>query len=331
MALQGAQRAASLTNRLLAFSRQQPLDPKPLDANKLIAGIGDFLQRTLGESVELETVLAGGLWRTFADANELENALLNLVLNARDAIEINGKVTIETGNCYLDDAYVSTLPEPVSPGQYVMVAVADNGRGMDAKTVERAFEPFFTTKEVGKGTGLGLSQVYGFVRQSSGNVKIYSELGEGTTVKIYLPRFIGDEAEPHSFDKTGERNEALGSETLLVVEDDALLRAYTVELLEDLGYRLFNARNAATALDILAREPHIDLLFTDVVIPGGMNGRALAKEALRLRPGLKVLFTTGYTRNAIVHHGRLDPGVDLLGKPYTPNDLAAKIRSILDR
>lgn len=331
VALQGAQRAASLTNRLLAFSRQQALDPKPLDTNKLIAGMGDFLQRTLGESVELETVLAGGLWRTFADANELENALLNLVLNARDAIESNGKVTVETGNCYLDDAYVSTLPEPVSPGQYVMVAVADNGRGMDAKTVERAFEPFFTTKEVGKGTGLGLSQVYGFVRQSAGNVKIYSELGEGTTVKIYLPRFIGDEAEPPSSDKTRERNEALGSETLLVVEDDALLRAYTVELLEDLGYRLFNARNAATALDILAREPHIDLLFTDVVIPGGMNGRALAEEALRLRPGLKVLFTTGYTRNAIVHHGRLDPGVDLLGKPYTPNDLAAKIRSILDR
>jgi PAS domain S-box-containing protein len=335
MALQGAQRAVSLTDRLLAFSRQQPLDPKPIDANKLVAGTSDLLQRTLGETVALETVLAAGLWRAFADANELENALLNLVLNARDAIregnkQGDGKVTIETANCYLDDSYVSTLSEPVGPGQYVMIAVADNGIGMDAKTVERAFEPFFTTKEVGRGTGLGLSQVYGFVRQSSGNVKIYSEPGEGTTIKIYLPRFIGDEAQPYVSKKAEESDSIAGSETVLVVEDDELLRTYTVEVLQELGYRVLEARNAAAALDILSCETHVDLLFTDIVIPGGMNGRALAEEALRRVPALKVLFTTGYTRNAIVHHGRLDPGVALLGKPYSPSDLAAKIRSVLD-
>jgi PAS domain S-box-containing protein len=335
MALQGAQRAVSLTERLLAFSRQQPLAPKPIDANKLVAGTSDLLQRTLGETVALETVLAAGLWRAFADANELENALLNLVLNARDAIregnkQGDGKVTIETANCYLDDSYVSTLSEPVGPGQYVMIAVADNGTGMDAKTVERAFEPFFTTKEVGRGTGLGLSQVYGFVRQSSGNVKIYSEPGEGTTIKVYLPRFIGDEAQPYVSKKQEESDSIAGSETVLVVEDDELLRTYTVEALQELGYRVLEVRNAAAALDILGRKTHVDLLFTDVVIPGGMNGRALAEEALRRNPALKVLFTTGYTRNAIVHHGRLDPGVALLGKPYSPSDLAAKIRSVLD-
>jgi signal transduction histidine kinase/ActR/RegA family two-component response regulator len=335
MALQGAQRAVSLTDRLLAFSRQQPLDPKPLDANKLVAGTSDLLQRTLGETVALETVLAAGLWRAFADANELENALLNLVLNARDAIregnkQGDGKVTIETANCYLDDSYVSTLSEPVGPGQYVMIAVADNGIGMDAKTVDRAFEPFFTTKEVGRGTGLGLSQVYGFVRQSSGNIKIYSEPGEGTTIKVYLPRFIGDEAQPYVSIKSEESDTIAGFETVLVVEDDELLRTYTVEALQELGYRVLEARNAAAALDILGRESHVDLLFTDVVIPGGMNGRALAEEALRRDPALKVLFTTGYTRNAIVHHGRLDPGVALLGKPYSPSDLAAKIRAVLD-
>jgi CheY-like chemotaxis protein len=212
-----------------------------------------------------------------------------------------------------------------------MIAVADNGTGMDAKTRERAFDPFFTTKETGKGTGLGLSQVYGFVRQSSGNVKIYSEPGEGTTVKIYLPRFDSHETESQPKDMRRHRDLMLGAETILVVEDDEALRAYTVEVLEELGYRLLQANTAAAALEILDRESQVDLLFTDVVIPGGSNGRALADEAKHRRPGLKVLFTTGYTRNAIVHHGRLDPGVELLAKPYLPSDLAAKIRSILDR
>jgi signal transduction histidine kinase len=330
LALQGAQRAVSLTNRLLAFSRQQPLDPKPIDANKLVAGMTDFLQRTLGESVALETVLSPGLWRTCADVSELENALLNLSLNARDAIHGDGKVTIETANCYLDDSYVLSLPEPVARGQYVMIAVADNGIGMDEATVDHAFEPFFTTKDVGKGTGLGLSQVYGFVRQSAGNVKIYSEPGQGTTVKIYLPRFTGPEATPDDAEVACNSGALMGVESILVVEDDEPLRAYTVEVLRELGYRVLDARNAAAALDILAREQAIDLLFTDVVIPGGMNGRQLAEEAVRRKAGLKVLFTTGYTRNAIVHHGRLDPGVNLLGKPYSPSELANKIRSVLD-
>ena len=278
----------------------------------------DFLHRTLGELVALETVLSPGLWRTFADANELENALLNLALNARDAIQGSGKVTIETANCYLDDSYISNLPEPVGRGQYVMIAVADNGTGMEKATLEHAFEPFFTTKDVGKGTGLGLSQVYGFVRQSAGNVKIYSELGEGTTVKIYLPRFTGPEEPVEVGEAVCNRGTLAGIETILVVEDDEPLRAFTVEVLKDLGYRVVDARNAVAALEILAREQTIDLLFTDVVIPGGINGRQLADEAVRRNAELKVLFTTGYTRNAIVHHGRLDAGVDLLGKPYSP-------------
>jgi signal transduction histidine kinase len=329
MALQGAQRAVALTNRLLAFSRLQPLAPKPLDANKLVAGMTEFLQRTLGESVMLETVLAGGLWRTYADAHQLENALLNLALNARDAVNGNGKVTIETANCYLDEAYVSALSEPVGAGQYVMIAVADTGMGMDKATIERAFEPFFTTKEFGKGTGLGLSQVYGFVRQSSGNVKIYSEPGEGSTVKIYLPRFTG--ADEHEDDTARENAGINGAETILVVEDDDTLRTYTIEVLKELGYRVFDAPNGAVAIEILQRQDNIDLLFTDVVIPGSMNGRQVADEVMLRRPGIKVLFTTGYTRNAIVHHGRLDAGVELIGKPYSPSELGAKIRAVLDR
>jgi PAS domain S-box-containing protein len=331
MAVQGAQRAVALTNRLLAFSRQQPLAPKPIDANKLVSSMTEFLRRTLGEAVVLETVLAAGLWRTLADAHQLENALLNLALNARDAIENSGKVTIETANCYLDEAYVSALAEPVAAGQYVMIAVADTGIGMDSATIERAFEPFFTTKEVGKGTGLGLSQIYGFVRQSSGNVKIYSEPGEGTTVKIYLPRFTGSDERLDERDRVRELTAVDGAETILVVEDDDTLRAYTVEMLTDFGYRVLDASNGAAALEILDRENDIELLFTDVVIPGGMNGRQLAHAAVQRRPGLKVLFTTGYTRNAIVHHGRLDAGVDLIGKPYSPSDLGAKIRMVLDR
>jgi signal transduction histidine kinase len=331
MALQGAQRAVTLTNRLLAFSRQQPLSPKPLDVNKLVAESTEFLQRTLGETVALETVLAAGLWRTHADPHELENALLNLALNARDAVSNNGKVTIETANCYLDESYVSNLPEPVAPGQYVMIAVADTGVGMDKTTLERAFEPFFTTKETGKGSGLGLSQVYGFVRQSFGNVKIYSEVGEGTTVKIYLPRFMGDEEYPADTKVTFQSETVGGAESILVIEDDETLRRYTVETLNEFGYRVFDAPNCDVALKILQLESNIDLLFTDVVIPGAMNGRQVADEAKKRRPGLKVLFTTGYTRNAIVHHGRLDPGVQLISKPYSPAELGAKIRAVLDQ
>ena len=239
-----------------------------------------------------------------------------------------GKVTIETSNCYLDQAYVSPLQEPVEPGQYVMIAVADTGLGMDRATRERAFDPFFTTKGVGKGTGLGLSQVYGFVRQSGGHVRIYSELGEGTTVKIYLSRYTGDEDATERDSRAKDTARAI-DETILVVEDDEALRSYTTEILVELGYRVLAAHDGARALQVLDGNP-IDLLFTDVVMPGGMNGRQLADEAMRRRPGLKVLFTTGYTRNAIVHHGRLDAGVHMIGKPFSFSELGAKVRTLLD-
>ena len=332
MASEGVRRAARLTSRLLAFSRQQPLDPRTVDANKLVAGICELLRRTLGEAVSLETVLAGGLWRAFVDVNQLENALVNLAVNARDAMPNGGKVTIETANCYLDDAYVSVLAEPVKAGQYVMIAVADTGTGMDRTTLERAFEPFFTTKDVGRGTGLGLSQVYGFVRQSAGHVRIYSEVGEGTTVKIYLPRQAGaEETHPDDFEREELTTGAIGAESILVVEDDEALRVYAVESLNDLGYSVLAAANAASALEMIDRGHKVDLLFTDVVMPGGTNGRQLADEVMRRRPGIKVLFTTGYTRNAIVHHGRLDPGVDMINKPFTFQQLGERIRAMLDR
>jgi len=330
MALQGVQRAILLTQRLLAFSRQQPLAPQSIDANRLVSGIAELLRRTIGEAVSLETVMAGGLWSCFADPNQLENALVNLAVNARDAMPDGGKLTIETQNCYLGQDYLSNLTEPVKPGQYVMIAVTDTGTGMDPTTIERAFEPFFTTKEVGKGTGLGLSQVYGFVRQSAGHVRIYSELREGTTLKIYLPRHFGDAARSDSAEQQREIARADGAECILVVEDDDALRSYTTEILGELGYTVLTARDGADALGTLMGTEQIDLLFTDIVMPGGMNGRQLADAALARRPGLKVLFTTGYTRNAIVHHGRLDPGVQMIGKPFSVNELAAKEREVLD-
>ena len=329
-AMQGARRATTLTQRLLAFSRRQPLDPKPIDVNRLVAEMSELLRRTLGEAVMLETVLAGGLWRTQADPNQLENAIVNLAVNARDAMPEGGKLTIETANARLDEAYVEALAEPLPPGQFVLVAVSDTGTGMDKETASRVFEPFFTTKEVGKGTGLGLSQVYGFVRQSQGHVRIYSEPGEGTTVKIYLPRLTGthEEVVASPVDGTGaSRGEG---ETILVVEDEHELRHYTTETLRELGYSVLEAPDGQGALDILHRHPEVDLLFTDVVLTGGINGRTLADEAVRRRPGLKILYTTGYTSNAIVHQGRLDPGVHLIGKPFTYADIAKRVRGVLD-
>jgi PAS domain S-box-containing protein len=329
MALQGVKRASALTSRLLAFSRQQALAPQSLDANKLVAGIDDLLRRTLGEQVLLETILVEDLWRAYADPNQLENALLNLALNARDAMPNGGKLTIETANAVLDKAYVATLSEPVAPGQYVMILVADTGTGMNRVTRERAFDPFFTTKEVGKGTGLGLSQVYGFTRQSAGHVAIFSEPGEGTTFKIYLPRREGpeDSTAAHRVDAGG----AGGAENILLVEDDEALRTYTSEILRELGYRVSTCANGVDALALLDETVKIDLLLTDVVMPGGLNGRQLADQAIRKRPGLKVLFMTGYTRDAIVHHGRLDEGVHMIGKPFSFQELAAKVRARLDR
>jgi len=330
MALKAVDRAATLTHRLLAFSRRQPLEPKPIDANRLVADMSELLRRTLGETIDLETVLAGGLWSVTADPNQLENSLLNLAVNARDAMPEGGKLTIETGNTYLDEAYVAKLVEPLPPGQYVMIAVSDTGAGMDSVTLERAFEPFFTTKDIGRGTGLGLSQVYGFVLQSQGYVRIYSELGQGTVVKLYLPRRVG--ADDGSDVGANHRVSALvgEGETVLVVEDHEDLRSYSTGAVSELGYHVLEAADAKTALAIVESGVPIDLLFTDVVLPGGMNGRQLADAAMKSRPKLKVLFTTGYTRNAIVHNGQLDPGIQLLGKPFTYSDLAVKIRSVLD-
>jgi PAS domain S-box-containing protein len=329
MAEKGARRAATLTARLLAFSRQSALAPKVIEPNRLITDFADFLRRTVGEAISLETVYAAGLWRAFADPDELENVLINLAANARDAMPNGGRLTIETNNASLDEAYVTEFAEPILPGQYVMIAVADTGAGMSAETVSRVFEPFFTTKGVGKGTGLGLSQVYGFARQSGGHVRLYSELGHGTTVKLYLPRDYSTDAKPEKqLSQTKELHG--GSETILIVEDDAELQSWSVSILDELGYSVMSASSGPEALKEIRSNKHIDLLFTDVVLPDGMTGRMLADEACRIRPSLKVLFTTGYTRNAIVHHGRLDPGVNLLSKPFSFDELALKVRTMLD-
>jgi PAS domain S-box-containing protein len=326
-AMNGARRAATLTQRLLAFSRRQPLAPRPIKVNDLVNGMSELLHRALGETIALETVLSAGVWRTEADPNQLESALLNLAVNARDAMPEGGKLTIETANTHIDEAYAATHAE-VAPGQYIVICVSDTGMGMDKATLAHVFEPFFTTKEPGKGTGLGLSQVYGFVKQSGGHVKIYSEVGHGTTVKIYLPRMLGEisEDEVISDQVTPEGNQ----ETILVVEDDEDVRAYSVDVLRELGYRVVEAQDGPSALHVLERQMKIDLLFTDVVLPGGLTGAQMAAQAQALRPGLKVLFTTGYARNAIVHHGRLDSGVHLITKPYTYAELAAKVRDVLD-
>ena len=333
-AMIGAERAAVLTQRLLAFSRRQPLDPKPIDVNKLVGGMAQMLHSTLGETIALETVGAAGLWRIEADPHQLENAIINLAVNARDAMGVetggSGKLTIETANTHLDRDYAAQNAG-VTAGQYVVICVSDTGHGMDEETLERVFEPFFTTKEVGKGTGLGLSMVYGFVKQSGGHVKLYTEVGVGTTVRIYLPRFIGDEDE----EKPGENAivpEGSRDETILVCEDDDDVRAYTVEVLRELGYRVLEAHDGPSALRLLERqEGKVDLLFTDVVLPAGMTGAVLAAQVREMRPDIRILFTTGYARNAIVHHGRLDAGVELITKPFSYADLAARVRDMLDR
>ncbi|MDG2520634.1 PAS domain-containing protein [Caulobacter segnis] len=324
---EGARRGAQLTQRLLAFSRQQPLKPAALNANQLVSGMSELLRHSLGGDLLPVTVLAGGLWRVLADPNQLENVILNLAVNARDAMPGGGKLTIETANCHLDERYAADHLG-VPPGQYVMIAVTDTGQGMAPEVAAKAFDPFFTTKEVGRGTGLGLSQVYGFVKQSGGHVKIYSEVGQGTTVKVYLPRFTGvmDAAEESAAAHDLPQGEA---ELVLVVEDDAGVRRFSVEALSELGYAVLEADGAQAALKLIDAHPNIALLFTDVVMPE-VNGRKLADEARRRRPDLKVLFTTGYTRNAVVHNGVLDPGVQLIGKPFSIEDLATRVRAVLD-
>ncbi len=328
MALQGAQRAASLTKRLLAFSRRQPLEPKALDLNHVVRDMTELLHRTLGEQIELEGVLAPRLWQIEADQNQLESAILNLAVNARDAMPDGGKLTIETSNTALDDSYTATDAE-VIPGQYVLIAVSDSGSGMTKETIARVFEPFFTTKEVGKGTGLGLSMVYGFVKQSGGHVTIYSEEQEGTTVKLYFPRFLGGAA-PVSASSAQHVPRGRKEEVILVVEDNDDVRAYSVMILSELGYEVLQAADADEAVRVLQSGQRIDLLFTDVVLPG-KSGRVVADAAVQLRPGLPVLFTTGYSRNAIVHHGRLDAGVQLISKPFTFEQLATRVRDLLDK
>ena len=322
-ATESAQHAGELVRRLLAFSRQQPLTPKPLDVNGLVANMSEILRRTLGEQVRIETVLAGGLWNIKADRNQLENAIMNLATNARDAMPEGGRLTIETSNAHLDDHYAAEHVA-VPSGQYVLVAVTDTGVGMTGEQIDKAFEPFFTTKGVGHGTGLGLAQVYGFLKQSGGHARIYSEIGHGTSVKLYFPRHFGAlQSEPASSSETAP----LGTydETILVVEDQPNVRQLTAQTLRELGYTVLEADGADAALAILRSRDDVALLFTDVVMPN-MDGRRLADEALRIHPELKVLFTTGFTRNAIIHNGTVDPDTNFIAKPFKLEELARKVR-----
>lgn len=327
-AMRGAENAATLTRQLLAFSRQQALSPESVDCNKLITNTASMLRRTLPEHIEIETVLAGGLWRTHVDVAGLENAILNLALNARDAMPKGGKLTIETSNMHLDDAYASEHAEVVA-GQYVMVALTDTGVGIPAEILSEVYEPFFTTKGPGEGTGLGLSQVHGFIKQSNGHIKIYSEFDRGTSVKLYLPRENARSEPAHASARAAApMRKSRSHEVVLVVEDDADVRAATVAMLKELEYAVVQADSGAAALQTLEANPEIVLLMTDVVMPG-MDGRQLADEAQRRWPDLRVLFTTGYTRNAIVHNGVLDPDVSMIGKPYTLEALSQKVSEVL--
>jgi signal transduction histidine kinase/CheY-like chemotaxis protein len=324
-ALAGVSRGSKLASQLLAFGRRQPLEPKVVNVRKLIQNMDDMLRRALGEEIELEIVISGGLWNTLIDASQLENAILNLAINGRDAMEGHGRLTIETANAVLDEDYARTHDD-VRPGQYVLVAVTDTGSGIPSEILEHVLEPFFSTKSEGKGSGLGLSMVYGFLKQSGGHLKIYSEVGHGTTMKIYMPRTV------HAEDTLADMNMAPaegGTETVLVVEDDDAVRETSVALLSDLGYRVLKARDAQSAFTIIDSGVHVDLLFTDVVMPGPMRSTELARKAKALFPGMAILFTSGYTENSIVHGGRLDAGVELLSKPYTRDALARKVRHVL--
>lgn len=328
MTVTAAERGAELTQRLLAFARRQPLNPKLIDINQLVVGMEGMLRRTLSEAIDIKFAQAGGLWSVELDPGQFETALLNLAVNARDAMPQGGYLTIETANIMLDDDYAASHQE-VTAGQYIMVSISDNGKGMPPEVVTKAFEPFFTTKEMGKGTGLGLSMAYGFVKQSGGHIKIYSEVGEGTTIKLYFPRTKVAAASL----ETTKVVEARGGngETILVVEDDHMVRMNVIRQLQSLNYNVISARNGLEALAVLEKTSNVDLLFTDIVMPGGMNGRQLADIAKERYPNLRVLFTSGYTENTIVHHGRLDPGVHLLSKPYRRQVMAAKVVEALQK
>jgi PAS domain S-box-containing protein len=325
-ALEGVARGSKLASQLLSFGRRQPLEPKVVNIGRFVSGIEELLRRALGEEVEIEMIRSGGLWNTLVDVVQVENALLNLAINARDAMNGSGKLTIEVGNSFLDDEY-ARLHQDVEPGQYVMLAVSDTGSGMSPELMAKVFDPFFTTKPVGKGTGLGLSMVYGFVKQSGGHIKLYSEVGEGTTVKLYFPRSLQEEDTVVAADHGPIVG---GTETILVAEDDEQVRNTVVAMLTDLGYNVLKAKDAASALTIFESGIPIDLLFTDVVMPGPLKSSEMARQAKERMPHLAVLFTSGYTENSIVHGGRLDPGVELLSKPYSREALARKIRHVIN-
>jgi len=324
-AIDAVERGAKLASQLLAFGRRQALRPVSVNLAAMVRSMDDLLRRALGETIQVETVVSGGLWNAFVDLHQLENVLLNLAINARDAMPDGGKLTLELANAMLDDRYVRSLSD-VPAGQYVMLGVTDTGIGMSAEVLERAFDPFFSTKPEGEGTGLGLSMAYGFVKQSGGHIRIYSEVGHGTTVRVYLPRSSVAAHEPVTW-----RNATVtgGTETVLVVEDDQKVQSTVIEMLADLGYSVLKADNADQALVVLSSGVHIDLVFTDVVMPGTVKSPEMARRAVELQPHVRVLFTSGYTQNAIVHGGRLDPGVELLSKPYSREDLAFKIRQML--
>jgi PAS domain S-box-containing protein len=327
-ALGAASRAASLTQRLLAFSRRQTLEPQAVDANKLVVGMEELLRRSIGPGTDLETVLAVGLWPCFCDPNQLENALLNLCINARDAMPDGGRVMIETTNTWVDET--AAMPRDMPDGQYVAICVTDTGTGMAPDVLARAIDPFFTTKPVGQGTGLGLSMIYGFAKQSNGQLRLYSEIGEGTTVKIYLPRHLGQPPEGPDLVELAKAPIVGGTgETVLVVDDEPVVRMLVADTLGELGYQAIEAGDGASALKVLESDARVDLLITDVGLPGGFNGAQLAEQGRRQRPGLKVLFITGYAENAAISSGRLAPGMHVLSKPFAMDKLAARIRSII--
>jgi signal transduction histidine kinase/DNA-binding response OmpR family regulator/CHASE3 domain sensor protein len=315
-------RGSRLTGQLLAFARRQPLEPKSVDLGRVIRDMSDLLRRTLGENIQVETVIAGGLWNTLADPNQVENTVLNMAINARDAMPEGGKLTLEVANAHLDDAYAAGHSE-VTPGQYVMLAVTDTGTGMSPEVLSRVFEPFFTTKPEGKGTGLGLAQAFGFTKQSGGHIKIYSEVGHGTAIKLYLPR---TRRETDALEIAAPPSEG-GSESILVVEDDEGVRAAVADMLSDLGYQVSRAENAESALTLL-KTLKPDLIFTDVVMPGAIHTRDFTRMAKEMHPGIHILYTSGYTQNAIVHNGKLDDDALLLSKPYRKDELARKLRSV---
>jgi CheY-like chemotaxis protein len=327
-AAQGAsRRAAALTHRLLAFSRRQTLDPKLTDVNRLIGGMEDLIRRTVGPTIEVEVVGAAGLWTALVDPNQLENALLNLCINARDVMPDGGRLTIETANKWLDGR--SGRERDLAPGQYLSLCVTDTGSGMTPEIASRAFEPFFTTKPLGIGTGLGLSMVYGFARQSGGQVRIYSEVGQGTTMCVYLPRHAGDEREEEPPQQPAAFRAEQGK-TVLVVDDEPTVRMLVGEVLKELGYTAVEMGDGPAALEVLRSTTPIDLLITDVGLPGGLNGRQVADAARALRPGLKVLFITGYAENAAIGNGHLEPGMQVLTKPFTIHELTRRIEQLIE-